>query len=355
MSTAGQPSLTSPTDAVPNLPRNRRDALQIAGVLLLAVLVPFVATDYWLKAILIPTLIFSISALGLNILSGTAGLISLGQAAFMAVGAFTGVILYGRYGVPLPLSIAAAGTVAAATGVLVGIPSLRIRGLYLLVATLAAQFMILWIIQRAPWIASGGAHSAVNTPPVSFAGWSADTPARQYYLALALTVALTVFAVKVLRGRVGRGLVAMRDHETAAEVLGVPIARYKLLAFALSSFYGGVAGALVVFCWTGAATVQDYELNVSIHLLGMVIVGGLGSVTGAFMGTAFIMLLPILLNVTTSSIASVFGHTVLKPGLLANLELIVFGVLLLWFLIKEPQGLAALWNRFTTRAHRSRT
>lgn len=317
-------------------------------LLAVAIAVPWVASDYWLKAVLIPTLVFGLAALGLNMLSGTAGLISLGQAAFMAVGAFTGVILYGRLGVPLPLAIVAAGTLAAAIGLVVGVPSLRIRGLYLLVATLAAQVILLWLIQHVPWIARG-AYTAINTPAVAVGDWKADTAAKQYYLALGVVAALTLFAVRVLRGRVGRALVAIRDHEVAADVLGVSVARYMLLAFAVSSFYAGIAGALAVFCWTGAATIQDYELTVSIHLLGMVIIGGLGSVPGSFLGAAFLLLLPLLLNVASSHVAGVLGQGALPPGLLSHIEHIVFGILLLWFLIREPRGLAALCSRAAAR------
>jgi branched-chain amino acid transport system permease protein len=324
----------------------RREYLERAILLAIAFAVPLIASDYWLKAILIPTIVFGIAALGLNLLSGCAGLISLGQAAFMAVGAYSGVILYGRFGVPLPVAILSAGAFAAIIGVVVGIPSLRIRGLYLLVATLAAQFIIIWVMQRSPWIGAGSV-AAINTPPVKVGNWTADTAARQYYLALIFAVGLTAFAVNLIRSRFGRALLAVRDHEVASEVLGVSIPRYKLLAFALSGFYGGVAGALVVFSWTGAASVHDYELKVSIDLLGMIIIGGLGTVLGSYLGAAFVLLLPILLNVMSSELSQLVGHRVMPPGVLANVEHIAFGTILLWFLIREPLGLAALWSRIS--------
>lgn len=324
----------------------------LAAVIAVAVSFPLFASDYWLKGLLIPALVFSVAALGLNFVTGYAGLISLGQSAFMAVGAFIGVIAYGRYGIPLAISMALAGLSAALVGALVGTPSLRIKGLYLMVATLAAQFIVTWLIQRVPWFGAGS-FGTVNTPPVRVAGWSIDTAAEQYYLALSVTLLLTFFARNVVRSRIGRAWIAIRDREAAAEILGISLLRYKILAFTVSSFYAGIAGALVVFAWVGAANIQEYSLDLSIQILGMTIIGGLGSLLGCFLGAAFVMLLPIAISIGMHLIYRLVGGSVISSTILANSEHLIFGALILFFLIVQPRGLAkllsdaggALWRR----------
>lgn len=318
------------------------DRLALVVLLVFAVVMPFFVSEYWLKGILIPTLIFGLAALGLNFVTGYAGLISLGQAAFMAVGAFSGVIAYGRYGVTIPLSLLIAGGLAAAIGALVGTPSLRIKGLYLMAATLAAQFIIVWSITKIPLIGTG----TINTPPVRIGGWNVNTALDQYFLVLIVVALLTAFGSNLVKSRMGRAWMATRDHDIAAAVMGVSMLRYKLLAFMVSSFYAGVAGALVAFCWVGAASAQEYELQVSIGILGMIIIGGLGSVLGSYLGAAFITLLPILISASMQYGARLIGRPAVVADVLANAEHIVFGVLILYFLIKEPQGLARLWERF---------
>lgn len=320
------------------------EAVAFALVAAFAATAPLFLPEYWIKAILVPTIIFGLSALGLNLVTGYAGLISMGQAAFMALGAFTAVIAYGRFGVPVPIAIALGGAFAALVGVVVGTPSLRIKGLYLMVATLASQFIIIWVLQRVPWTGSGS-FATLNTPPVRIGGWEVAGSTDKYYLVLAVVALMTAFGYNLVRSRVGRAWMALRDHDVAANVMGVSMLRYKLMAFLVSSFYAGVAGALVVFGWTGAASVQEYELDVSIRILGMVIVGGLGSVLGSFLGAGFIMLLPILIAILMQKAAVLAGRTPAAVDTLANAEHIVFGALVLYFLIKEPQGLAKLWRR----------
>ena len=326
------------------LPILGANQIALIVLLLIAVAAPYLVSEYWLRGILIPTMIFGLAALGLNIVTGYAGLISMGQAAFMAVGAFTAVIAYGRFGVPIPLALLLAGGLSALIGVVVGTPSLRIKGLYLMVATLAAQFIIIWILQRVPWTGSGS-FATINTPPVRIGGWTATTATDHYYLVLVVVALMTAFGHNLVASHIGRAWVALRDHETAAAVMGVSMLRFKLLAFLVSSFYAGVAGGLVVFGWTGAASVQEYELDVSIKILGMIIVGGLGSVLGSYIGAAFILLLPILIGVLMQQMATLVGHAIASVDVLANAEHIVFGTLVLYFLIKEPQGLAKLWHR----------
>lgn len=308
-------------------------------ILLLAFLaVPFLASEYWLSSILIPFLVFSLAALGLNFLTGYAGQLSIGHAAFMAVGAYTALILYGRYDVPLLLSLLGGGLVAAGVGAVFGIPSLRIKGFYLAVSTLAAQFVIEWVLTHWKWV-SGGVFGTVDTPPMKIFGWAIDTPVKKYYLVLCFVIILTIFGKNLVRGQLGRAWMAIRDMDVAAEIIGISLFRNKLLAFAVSSFYAGVAGGLITFTYYGAANIESFNLMVSFHLLGMIIIGGMGSVLGSFFGGAFITLLPIFIN----QFAHAFG-AVLKSDLLACIELIIFGGLIIFFLIIEPLGLARLWH-----------
>ena len=314
------------------------DRIGVTALLIAAVLVPPLLGEYWLRGIMIPLLIFALSALGLNFLTGYAGQLSLGQSAFMAVGAYTGVILYGRYAVALPLALLAAGLAAAAIGALAGTPSLRIKGFYLAVATLATQFLITWTIQHVHWI-SGGVYATVNTPPVRLAGLLLDTALRQYYLVLAVVVFLTVFGRNLARGRIGRAWMAIRDRDIAAEIIGVRPLRTKLLAFGISSFYCGVAGAGLVFLYLGTAETLAFDISISFLVLFMVIIGGLGSILGSFLGAAFIVLMPIVL----SNAPHLVG-LVLPVALQKQIELMVFGGLIILFLIVEPRGLARLWQ-----------
>jgi branched-chain amino acid transport system permease protein len=316
------------------LPADRIGAIAL-GVA--AVVLPLFIGTYWLRGILIPFMVFSIAALGLNFLTGYAGQLSLGQSAFMAVGAYAGVILYGRYAVPLPLALLGAGLIAAAVGAAAGTPSLRIKGFYLAVATLAAQFLITWTIQHVPWI-SGGVFATINTPTVRIGGLVLDSALRQYYLALAVVVLLTAFGMNLARSRIGRAWMAIRDRDIAAEIIGIRLLPYKLLAFVMSAFYAGVAGALVVFCWYGSANIEEFDLVSSVRILGMIIIGGLGSIVGSFLGAGFVTVLPIFVSITVHRIGG--GGT----SLASSLEDLVFGAAIVLFLVLEPLGLARLWK-----------
>jgi branched-chain amino acid transport system permease protein len=318
------------------------DRVGAVALLAAAVLLPPLLGTYWLRGILIPFLVFSLSALGLNFLTGYAGQLSLGQSAFMAVGAYTGVILYGRYAVPLPLALLGAGLLAAAVGAVAGAPSLRIKGFYLAVATLAAQFLITWTIQHVRWI-SGGVFATINTPTLRVGGLVLDSALRQYYLALAVVALLTVFGMNLARSRIGRAWMAIRDRDVAAEIIGIRLLRYKVLAFVVSAFYAGVAGALIVFCWYGSANIEEFDLVGSVRLLGMVIIGGMGSVVGSFFGAGFVTLLPILVSVTVHRIGAWTGGPAAN-GLISSLEDLIFGMVIVLFLVVEPQGLARLWK-----------
>jgi branched-chain amino acid transport system permease protein len=315
------------------------DRYGFAGMMVLAFLViPLTAGDYWLSNIMIPFYCFGLSAIGLNLLAGYAGQISIGHAAFMAVGAYTSLILYGRYGIPLLPSILGGGIISAAVGTFFGLPSLRIKGFYLAIATLASQFIIQWIITHWQWV-SGGVFGTVETPPMQVFGWVLDTPVEKYYLALGWVTLLAVIAKNLVRGQLGRNWQAVRDVDYAAEIIGVNLYRDKLVAFAVSTFYAGVAGSLITFCYYGAANIEEFHVMVSFALLGMIIIGGLGTILGSFLGAGFFVLLPIGINQTLRIFMAV-----VPSQILSNVESIIFGGLIVFFLIVEPYGMARLWH-----------
>jgi len=318
------------------------------GVALLAAIafvgVPMVANQYWLSAILTPFLILALATLGLNILTGYAGQLSLGTAAFMAVGAFMAYNFELRVpGLPILVSFALAGGCAAAVGVVFGLPSMRIKGFYLAVATLACQFFVLWALQRIGWFTDNSTSGVITAQRVVIFGYAFDTPLSKYLLTLGIVTVLAVFAKNLMRSETGRTFMAVRDMDLAAEVIGIRMMRTKLLAFAISSFYCGVAGALFAFCYLGTVEPEAFNLDLSFRILFMVIIGGVGSILGSFLGAAFITLLPIFLNSMARPIENLLGVT-LPAGLMSNLELIVFGALIIFFLIVEPHGLARLWQ-----------
>jgi branched-chain amino acid transport system permease protein len=320
---------------------------RVAVFLLLAVaflVVPYVANQYWLSAILIPFLIFSLAALGLNILTGYAGQLSLGTAAFMAVGGFMTynfVLRMAWLGI-IP-SFILAGICAAAVGIVFGLPSLRIKGFYLAVATLACQFFVLWAIQRIGWFMNYSPSGVITAQTIEILGYAFDTPAKKYLLTLAIVALLALLAKNLMRSETGRAFMAVRDMDVAASVIGIPMMKTKLLAFAISSFYCGIAGALYVFCYLGTVEPEAFTLDLSFRILFMIIIGGVGSILGSFLGAAFIILLPILLSVLTGAFTQATG---IEPShaVLSNLEVIIFGGLIIFFLIVEPHGLARLWQ-----------
>ena len=323
----------------------RQDRIGVALLAAIAfVVVPLVANQYWLSAILTPFLILSLATLGLNILTGYAGQLSLGTAAFMAVGAFMAYNFELRVpGLPILVSFALAGVCAAAVGVVFGLPSMRIKGFYLAVATLACQFFVLWALQRIGWFTDNSTSGVITAQKVVILGYAFDTPLSKYLLTLGIVTVLAVFAKNLMRSETGRTFMAVRDMDIAAEVIGIRMMRTKLLAFAISSFYCGVAGALFAFCYLGTVEPEAFNLDLSFRILFMVIIGGVGSILGSFLGAAFITLLPIFLNSMARPIENLLGVT-LPAGLMSNLELIVFGALIIFFLIVEPHGLARLWQ-----------
>src|SRR5215813_12469654 len=284
----------------------RQDRIGIAVIVALAfVVVPLTATPYLFSAILIPFLILSLAALGLNILTGYAGQVSLGTAAFMAVGAFASYNFMLRIpGMPILLAFIGGGAMAAFVGILFGLPSLRIRGFYLAVATLAAQFFILWVLTKVGWITNYSSSGVITAQQIVILGYQFTTPAAKYLLVLSIVAVMALAAKNMARGNVGRSWMAVRDMDVAAEVIGIRLMRAKLLAFAVSSFYCGVAGALYAYAYLGTVEPEAYNLDLSFRILFMIIIGGVGTVLGAFLGSAFIVLLPLVLNILTRFLES---------------------------------------------------
>ena len=319
-------------------------AAMLALLGLAAFVVPLVAPEYAFRAILIPLLILSLAALGLNILVGDCGQISLGTGAFMAVGAYAAYNFTVRIeGMPMPLAILLGGLCATATGILFGVPSLRIKGLYLAVATLAAQFFVDWLFLRVNWFTAGSTSGSVSVPSLSVFGVSIDSPVGKYLFCLSVVVVFALAAKNLVRSNIGREWMAMRDMDVAAAVIGIRPVYAKLSAFAVSSFYVGVAGALWAFVYLGSWEPAAFSIDRSFQLLFMIIIGGLGSIMGSFFGAAFIVLLPIVLDQALPAIGSVFGLS-LDTAFVSHVVLMIFGALIVFFLIVEPHGLARLWS-----------
>lgn len=317
------------------------DRWQIAFIFALALAAPFLVSDLYLGSYALPWLIWSAATLSLTLLMGLAGQLHFGFAAVMAIGAYTSIHL-ARLGAPFELALLGAGVAAAAIGVLFGAAALRVKGLYLVMATLAMQYLVDWVINNVPAI-SGGAQATLRTPPASFFLVPLESLEVRYYLALAWVVLLAIFFMNIKRTSFGRALVAIRDKDFAAAVIGIDPFRYKLLAFFTSSFVGGVTGALLAFCYYRAVTPEQFGFNVSIQLVAMVLVGGLGSVIGGFLGAGFVLLVPIILTNLVSSLAA-SGFLTVSSNLLAHLPLMIYGALIIGFLVFEPLGLAKIYD-----------
>lgn len=298
---------------------------------------PFVANSYWLYLACLVA-IHVASATGLNILTGYTGLVSLGQAAFMGLGAYTVAVLELRAGTPALLNLAAAGVVAMAGGVVVGIPSLRVKGLYLAIATIAASFIAHFLF--ANWSSLTGGTAGLSLPPASVFGVALDTSFRIYWLVVPITVLMVAGAANLFRTRIGRAFIAIRDRDISAEVLGIPLLRYKLLSFALSSFYAGVAGGLWAYFFR-VVTPESFPLIMSIFFLAAIIVGGMGTILGGILGAAFMTMVPELLKLLVGWLP-LGGNAAL---VLSPVRTMVFGALIVGFLIFEPHGLTEIWRR----------
>ncbi len=316
---------------------------RIALGLLLAfavIVVPLAAPEYLFRAILIPFLILSLAALGLNILVGYCGQISLGTGAFMAVGAYAAYNFQVRIeGMPLILSLLMGGAMSTLVGVLFGIPSLRIKGLYLAVATLAAQFFVDWAFLRIKWFTNDSSSGSVSVAGLNVFGLPIESPVAKYLFCLGFLLVFAMLAKNLVRGHIGREWMAIRDMDVAAAVIGIRPVYAKLTAFAVSSFIVGVAGGLWGFIHLGSWEPAAFNIDRSFQLLFMVIIGGLGSIMGSFFGAAFIVVLPILLD----SLPYWFGIPI-DTAFASHLTFMIFGALIVFFLIVEPHGLARLWS-----------
>jgi branched-chain amino acid transport system permease protein len=318
-----------------------QDRIAIAVLLGLAVVaVPLLASEYLMRAVLIPFLILSLAALGLNILVGYCGQISLGTGAFMAVGAYAAYNFQVRIdGMPVIASLLLGGVFATIVGVIFGVPSLRIKGLYLAVATLAAQFFVDWAFLRIRWFTHDSQSGSVSVAGLTVFGYPIESPAQKYVFCLAFLIVFAVLAKNLVRGAIGREWMAIRDMDVAAEVIGIRPVYSKLTAFAVSSYIVGVAGGLWAFVYLGSWEPAAFSIDRSFQLLFMIIIGGLGSIMGSFFGAAFIVVLPIVLD----NLPQMFGIPI-DTAMASHLTFMIFGSLIVFFLIVEPLGLARLWS-----------
>jgi branched-chain amino acid transport system permease protein len=322
-----------------------QDRIAIGLILAVAFLVvPAFASDYIFRAILIPFVIMALAALGVNILVGYCGQISLGSGAFMAVGAYGAYNFFVRFpGMPLIPALIRGGLCATFFGILFGLPSLRVKGLYLAVATLAAQFFSDWMFLRIKWFTNNSDSGSVSVSNLQVFGMPLDSAMAKYLFCLTLLVVVALLAKNLVRGAIGREWMAIRDMDVAAAVIGIRPMYAKLSAFAVSSFIVGMAGALWAFVHLGSWEPAAFSVEMSFRLLFMVIIGGMGSIMGAFFGAAFIVVLPIFLNQFLPAVAGLFGVDI-STAAVSHAELMIFGALIVWFLIVEPHGLAKLWS-----------
>ena len=322
-----------------------QDRIGLAIILFVAaVIIPWFGSGFLIGAVMIPFLVFALATIGLNLLTGYTGLLSLGTGAFMGVGAYACYKLTTYFpGVNILIWIVVSGFFSAAVGVLFGLPSLRIKGFYLAVATLAAQFFLSWCFIRQPWLYNYNASGAIEVPTRTLFGipvtGATASDATRYYVVLGFVVAMTWLASNLVHGRIGRMWMAVRDQDLAAELIGIRLLPTKLLAFAVSSFYCGVAGALLVFLWYGSAEPAVFDVNLSFFILFMVIIGGLGSLTGSFFGAALIFIMPIVLRYIPPHLG-----IPIKSATVDHLQYMIIGALIVLFLIAEPAGLARLWQ-----------
>ena len=323
-----------------------QDRIGVALMLIVAfVAVPMLSNEYWLSTIFLPFLVFSLAALGLNILTGYAGQLSLGTGGFMATGAFAAYKLATAFPeMNIIIVFLLSGLITAGVGVLFGLPSLRIKGFYLAVATLASQFFLVWMFNKFPWFTNYSSSGVISAPPRAvfgdfFVTGSSASPEDKYIFTLAFVCVLALAAKNIVRSHIGRGWMAIRDMDIAAENIGIKPLQAKLGAFAVSSFYCGISGALWAFIYTSSVEALAFDITRSFQILFMIIIGGLGSILGSFLGAAFIVLLPIFLSNAPSTIG-----LDISVELITHMEFMIFGSLIIFFLIVEPHGLARLWQ-----------
>jgi branched-chain amino acid transport system permease protein len=310
-------------------------------VLSVLIIPTFIKTEYWYTSILIPWLCLALATIGQQIVMGYTGQLALGAAGFMAAGAFAMFNLILR--VPdlgFVGSLIVSGLIAAAFGILFGLPSLKVRGIYLMVATLASQFFIIWMIDKFGWFKNYDSSGIITAQDIVILGKPFTTPLAMYFVCLAVTTILTLLAMNMARGSTGRNWMAVRDMDIAAESMGVSLLRTKVQAFAISAFYCGVAGALFAFCYLKSLEPVAFDIKLSFKILFMCILGGLGTINGAFIGAAFILLFPVLLNAIGNNVF----HGAIDATIISSIEQVIFGLLMIIFMIYEPLGMAKLWE-----------
>jgi len=325
---------------------NAKSALTI---LLLAALIalPYLSSEYVVQVIVLPVLILGLAGLGLNILTGYTGQISLGSGGFMAVGAYSTYALAVHGGITFfPLAILLAGLITGLTGWLFGLPSVRIKGFYVMVTSLAAQFFFEWLFLKFPWFYNYGDVPTISLPPMQLFGLEIDgSYIVKYYFTLFVVVFLTWIASNLINSHIGRNWMAIRDMDTAAGVIGIDSKKYKSLAFSVSAFFLGTAGALWGLIFLGTTSVGSFQIDRSFQILFIIIIGGMSSIRGNYIGAAFIFLLPLVIDYFAKTF---IGETV-SPGLLSNFQKFLFGVMIIVFLIREPEGLDRLVRQFIAK------
>ncbi|NBW78285.1 MAG: branched-chain amino acid ABC transporter permease [Betaproteobacteria bacterium] len=321
----------------------KQDIINFFVVMVVAVaIVPNIVTNsYWYTSILIPFLCLALAGLGQQIIIGYTGQLALGAAGFMAAGAFACFNLILRVpGIPFFVALILSGFIASAFGILFGLPSLRVRGIYLMVSTLASQFFIVWGIDKFGWFKNYDTSGIITAQPIVIFDKPLTSPLAMYLLTLCIVTVLTLIAMNLARGSTGRKWMAVRDMDIAAESMGVSLLKTKLQAFAISSFYCGIAGALFAFTYLQSLEPAAFSIKLSFQILFIVILGGLGTINGVFIGTAFILLLPVLLNIVG---AKVF-HGAVDATIISSMEQMVFGALMIIFMIFQPLGMAKIWE-----------
>ncbi|MCU0911888.1 MAG: branched-chain amino acid ABC transporter permease [Rhodobacteraceae bacterium] len=329
-------------------PYSQGDILRLGAAMAVTFLVLplIIQSDYWYSSILIPWLCLALAAIGQQFVMGYAGQLALGAAGFMAAGAFALYNIELRLPwMPFPLALFFSGLIAAALGVLFGLPSLRVRGIYLMVATLAAQFFIIWTIDKFGWFKNYDTSGIITAQDIVIFGHAFTSPLEMYLVVAAVVTVLTILAINMTRGSVGRNWMAVRDMDIAAESMGISLLRTKLQAFALSAFYCGVAGALFAFTYLKSLEPVAFDIKLSFQILFMVILGGLGTINGAFIGAGFILLFPVVLN----TVGNAWFHGMIDATIISAIEQVVFGALIILFLIYEPLGMAKLWEKLRAR------
>ncbi|TWG53951.1 branched-chain amino acid ABC transporter permease [Aminobacter sp. J44] len=322
----------------------KQDAWLLGVILLFAfVILPLMANEFTFRALLIPVLIYSLAALGLNILTGFAGQLSLGTGAFMGVGAYACFKLATIFPeLNIVIVLALSGFFSAAIGMAFGLPSLRIKGFYLAIATLAAQFFLVWLFQKWAWLYNYSASGAIQAPNIQMFGVTVAgaraSAMTQYYFVLCVVAVVTFCAINITRGRIGRIWKSVRDMDIAAELVGINLMKAKLLAFFVSSYIVGIAGALFVFFWRGAAEAELFDIQLSFRVLFIAIIGGLGSILGNYLGAILIVALPVIIGAVPSALG-----LPISPSMVEHLNVMIIGLLIIGFLILEPHGLARLW------------